>query len=267
MASINGEDQTEKSLSVCLFCGGAVGPTGHPCGDRPSLDVGRCEGCGLVQVMDFSHVNEGYYAADEYFPAEAEPMYAREAHWNVKRVERCLALLPNPASRKLLDFGCGIGGFLKRARPYFERVIGFDLSKRVVEEHCAEGFPCVGDLVDVPLDTDTVVLFHVLEHLPRPWNLLAEIVDRFPSVDRIVVEVPHGEEALVTWFNSAQYRLNQHNSEHVYYFSDATLRAVLERAGLQVLVASQLQRYALGNTFGWLLDGRGGGQNRWTVFK
>ena len=241
-------------------------PTGHACGDRPELPVGRCENCGLERVMDFSHATESDYAADEYFPVDDAAIYAREAPWNAKRIERCVELLPTAASRKVLDFGCGIGGFLKRAQPNFASVIGFDLSRRLVEAHRAAGFPCVNDLSDVPSGIETIVLFHVLEHIPRPWLLLSDLLKRFPAVDRVVVEVPHTGEALLSWFNSPPYRLNHHSADHVYYFTPATLRAVLEKAGLCVVVDTQLQRYALGNTFGWLHSGRGGGQNGWTVF-
>jgi SAM-dependent methyltransferase len=256
----------EATDSRCLFCAGQVLPTGHVCGDRPSLRVGRCHGCDLVQVMEFDHATESHYAADDYFPADADPVYAREASWNLKRIEKCLALLPAPASRKVLDFGCGVGGFLKRAQPHFARVVGFDLSNRLIDAHQGAGMPCVADLADVPADTDTIVLFHVLEHVPRPWALVSDLLARFPAVDRVVVETPHTGEALLTWFDSAPYRLNHHSADHVYYFTAQSLRAVLEKAGLRILVDTQLQRYSLGNTFGWLYQGGGGGQNRWAAF-
>jgi SAM-dependent methyltransferase len=216
--------------------------------------------------MDLSYVVTSRYAADNYFPVDDAAIYAREASWNEKRIARCIELLSNAASRKVLDFGCGIGGFLKRAQPHFARVVGFDLSKRVVEAHRISGFPCVNDLADLPADTDTIVLFHVLEHIPQPWALLADLLKKLPAVDRVVVEVPHTNELLVSWFDSAPYRLNHYSADHVNYFTAATLRAALEKAGLKVLVDTQLQRYALGNTFGWLHSGRGGGQNQWTVF-
>lgn len=44
------------------------------------------------------------------------------------------------------------------------------------------------------------------------------------------------------------------------------MRRVVERAGLEVVVQTQLQRYTLANTFGWLVNGRGGGQDLWPRF-
>jgi SAM-dependent methyltransferase len=252
--------------ACCHFCQGSVVETGYACGDRPSLTIGCCADCDLVQVSDFDHATIDYYAADNYFPVDSAPIYAREAHWNVTRIEKCLEYLPDPTARRILDFGCGIGGFLKRAKPHFAKVVGFDLSRRLVDAHRADGHECVGDLTEVPGNIDTSVLFHVLEHVPQPWLLIAELVSRFPSVDRVVVEVPHNREALLSYFDSTPYRLNHYSADHLYYFTNVTLSAVLQRAGLQVLVNSQVQRYALGNTFGWLTEGRGGGQNKWTAF-
>ena len=226
--------------AVCLLCGGPVRPTGHACGDRPELPVGRCENWRvfLERVMDFSHATESYYAADEYFPVDDAAIYAREAPWNAKRIERCVELLPTAASRRCLISAGGIGGFLKRAQPNFASVIGFDLSRRLVEAHRAAGFACVNDLSDVPSGIDTIVLFHVLEHIPRPWLLLSDLLKRFPAVDRVVVEVPHTGEALLSWFNSPPYRLNHHSADHVYYFTLTTLKAVLEKAGLSSWIRS-----------------------------
>jgi SAM-dependent methyltransferase len=253
-------------LPSCLFCDGSLMPTGDSCGDRPDLAILRCKDCGLERVSDFAHANVDHYAADDYFPADDGPIYAREARWNIKRIENCLTYLPNADHRRILDFGCGIGGFLKRAKPHFGGVVGFDLSRRQVKAHRALGFDCSNDLDEIASDIDTIVLFHVLEHVPEPWRLVADLVARFPAVDRVVVEVPHTSEALLAWFDSEPYRRNHYSADHLYYFTNTTLRAALNRAGLDIVLDTQVQRYTLGNTFGWLLDGKGGGQNKWSAF-
>jgi SAM-dependent methyltransferase len=252
--------------SVCLFCDGAVVATGDACHDRPSLGIGRCSRCDLVQVLDFGHVNVAHYGADQYFPEDVQPIWEREAYWNVERIARLKRMLPRPEHRRILDFGCGIGGFLRRVTGEFAGVVGFELSKRMCEMHRRAGAACFSRIEEVPVDVDTLVLFHVLEHVPRPWQLLRDLVERFSRVDRVVLEVPNTGEALLSLFDNPAYRRNHYSADHVYYFTSQTLRAVAERAGLRVLVDDQMQRYALGNTFGWLAEGRGGGQNRWPTF-
>lgn len=252
--------------ALCLFCGGAVLPTGFACGNRPGLGIGRCQGCGLVRVMDFGHVSLDRYGDDQYFPEDTAPVWQREERWNLNRIARLRRELPRASQRKILDFGCGLGGFLKRAQGQFGSVVGFDLNRRMAEMHRAQGLTCARRLEDVPADVDTLVLFHVLEHTVKPWELLRGLIEKLPRVDRVVLEVPNTDEALLSLFGNAAYRSNHYSADHVYYFTNATLRAIAERAGLKVLVDSQLQRYALGNTFGWLAENRGGGQNKWPLF-
>ncbi len=251
---------------TCRFCGDRVVANGHVCNDRPDLTIGVCRSCGLAQVRDFSHASEGHYAAADYFPDDLAAVRARERNWNIERVARLRRLLPDAGRLTVLDFGCGCGGFLEQAQGAFGAVIGFDLSRRVVESHLAEGWRCINALDDVPADIDAILLFHVLEHVPEPWVLLANLCIRFRGAAHVVLEVPNTDEALNTIFDNAAYGVNHYNSEHLYYFTSMSLRRVVERAGLDVAVETQLQRYSLANAFGWLMNDRGGGQDLWPLF-
>lgn len=252
--------------AACPLCDGPCQPTGDRCGDRPDIGVRRCEACGLVHLASFAHASTGHYGADTYFPADIAPIWEREEAWNLARIARLERELPRARERVVLDFGCGIGGFLRRAQERFGRVVGFDLSSRMVKLHREAGIVCHDRVDDLPGDIDTIVLFHVLEHVPRPWELLRELLVRFPRADRVVMEVPNGREVLVSLFDVPAYRANHYSADHLYYFDNATMRAVAGRAGLEVLVDDQMQRYPLGNTMGWIGEGRGGGQNRWRLF-
>ena len=251
---------------ACGFCGRRVVPNGNVCNDRPGLGIGACESCDLVQVLDPGHVDESLYAQADYFPADLDPVRARERHWNAKRIAMVRALIADAKAKTVLDFGCGSGGFLEQGQDAFARLIGFDLSRRVVEDHRARGWRCVNALDEVPDSIDVITLFHVLEHVAAPWALLAGLRRRFVHAAHFVIEVPNTAEALNTIFENAAYGRNHFNSEHVYYFTAATLRRMVERAGLEVVIETQLQRYTLANTFGWLVNGRGGGQDLWPRF-
>lgn len=265
MAKLSIQKDLQGSVP-CGLCGGAVATSGHACGDHPDLSVGKCSACGLTQLMNFDHVSLDHYSDDDYFPDDVAAVYAREAHWNINRIERIRAELPDHRRRRVLDFGCGVGGFLYRAGTEFEYLVGFDLSVRMSAMHRNAGANCVSCLDAVPGDIDTLVLFHVLEHVIDPSALLADLVLRFPAVNRVVVEVPNGAELLRKSFDLAAYHDTHFSSDHLYYFTNRTLGMVMEKAGLNVLVDTQLQRYTLGNTLGWLAEGKGGGQNSRPMF-
>jgi SAM-dependent methyltransferase len=255
-----------SAKSVCPLCASASHPTGDRCGDRPDIKVLKCSACGLRHLSSFAHVSTGHYGADAYFPDDTSAMWERESSWNIRRIARLERELPSARTRTLLDFGCGIGGFLRRAQGRFGAVMGFDLSTRMAESHRAAGLQCFSDVADVPKTVDTLVLFHVLEHVAEPWALLGRLIDGFPRVDRVVIEVPNGGEMLVDRFDLPAYRATHYSADHLHYFDQATLRAAAHRAGLRVLSETQTQRYTLGNTMGWLREGRGGGQSRWPMF-
>lgn len=251
---------------TCGLCRKGVAEIGWNCWDRQEVRIGRCKKCGLLQVLDFSYVNVSRYKADSYFPEKLSPIWKKEERWNLKRIKVLQQNLPDSPSRKVLDFGCGIGGFLKRAQGKFFRVIGYDLSKRMVSIHKKNGLECYNNLRKIPRDINTITLFHVLEHCVKPWKLIGDLLRQFKLVDRIIIETPNTEEALINWFNNSSYRKNHYSSDHVYYFTNSTLEKVAEKGGLKVIVSTQIQRYTLGNTFGWLEMHRGGGQRKWPIF-
>lgn len=247
----------------CRFCGDVLRETGDRCWDDPAIRIGHCESCGCTQTMTAAHVTLDHYAADDYYPRDQlEAVRVRESHWNRKRVARIREYLPDAGSLRALDFGSGTGGFLRHADGLFAELTGFDLSAMLCEAHRADGYRCVAELDDVPGDIDAITLFHVLEHVPEPWMLLGQLRDRFPRAQAFVLETPNTDELLNSVFHSEPYARNHFSADHVWYFTPSSLRLVVERAGLEIVVDSQLQRYTLANNMGWLGEGRGGGQER-----
>lgn len=256
----------DSDCQTCCYCGSSLILNGDHCSDKADILVGSCQTCGLTQLAAFDHISVEHYKADTYFPLDLEAWRQREQRWNSKRVQKLFEHIPDICNTRVLDYGCGSGGFLYQARERVHNLIGFDLSSRICDEHRAAGFECYHKLEDVPKDIEVIVLFHVLEHIPAPWDLLSELSMRFRSCRHFVIEVPNNDEALLSIFTSEAYRRSHYGAEHLYYFTPATLRNVVLRAGLMPIIETQLQRYTLANTFGWLCHNAGGSQNVWTCF-
>lgn len=223
--------------------------------------------CELIQLEDFSHIDKNYYRSKNHLPNDWFLERERQIPWNQKRMAKLKEWLPDISERIVLDFGSGTGGFLEMAQGIFKKVYGFDLGEEVCRMHCEQGWHCVSSLAEIPSETiDTLTLFHVLEHSPTPWALLEGFVHQFHNLERIVIEVPHTEEALLTLFQSDAYRKNHHHTQHLYYFTTKTLRNVVEKSGLVVETNTQLQRYSLANHLGWLANHKGGGQDLYCYF-
>jgi 2-polyprenyl-3-methyl-5-hydroxy-6-metoxy-1,4-benzoquinol methylase len=120
-----------------------------------------------VQVDGSHHVPEQCYAADDYW-GDLEAARQRERTWNQKRVQLLRHYIQGITEANILDYGSGHGGFLEAGTPIFRNLLGFDLNKRVCQAHRASGWRCINSPKEIPHDIEVILLFHVIEHLPKP---------------------------------------------------------------------------------------------------
>lgn len=153
-------------------------------------------------------------------------------------VEGSVMWLNGSRPGKLLDVGCGDGRFLARMQKLGWEVTGAELDGQAAEVarerfglHVYEG---VLEEIAFPDDTfDAITMNHVVEHLPDPIGTFRECKRVLKKGGRLVVTVPN--------IGSLGHRLYQEAwrglepPRHLFLFSPSTLRACVERSGLQVL--------------------------------
>lgn len=153
----------------------------------------------------------------------------------VKRLTR-LGARPT-AEQRLLDAGCGAGAFLRAVREQTGvQVQGVDFDPK------CKAF--AGDTYQVPVDAgeladqaypdghfDLVTSWHCLEHVYDPQAELAELARVLAPGGRLLVETPTAGW-LGRLFRGRWLYLQA--PTHLYHFRPATLRALIERAGLAV---------------------------------
>jgi hypothetical protein len=89
--------------------------------DNTELEVVECASCKLVFLSSFDHIRDGFYESSEMHGKEMPDVqtWLKETAWDdERRFQYLKQVLPN---RKLLDFGCGAGGFLLKARELAEK--------------------------------------------------------------------------------------------------------------------------------------------------
>jgi 2-polyprenyl-3-methyl-5-hydroxy-6-metoxy-1,4-benzoquinol methylase len=86
-------------------------------------------------------------------------------------------------------------------------------------------------------DFDLVVCSQVLEHVPSPAELMREIASVLSPHTLLYVEVPH--EPLIRDHPGDLNlgALKRHWHEHVNFYTEPSLRRLLDQAGLQVLAS------------------------------
>jgi hypothetical protein len=140
--------------------------------------------------------------------------------------------LLNPNSR-LLDVGCYDGAFLSKLPAHVQK-LGVDIDEPAIErgrqQHDIQFF--LGDFETFEFNGESpsvITMFHVLEHLPRPVQVLRKLRSISKSSTHMVVEVPvleNGKTNDINGFMSVQ---------HMTHFSQTSLRNCLAVAGWRII--------------------------------
>jgi SAM-dependent methyltransferase len=143
----------------------------------------------------------------------------------------------------VLDVGCYDGCFIGRL-PASIKGIGVDIDEPAIARARLRFGDTVHrfiyadfEKVDVSETVDVITMFHVLEHLPRPVEVLRRLAELATPRTRLLVEVPIVENVIygdVCGFLTVQ---------HLTHFSKASLQNVMNRAGWQVVSAQPMEGY------------------------
>lgn len=223
----------------------------------------RCTRCSLV-LTNPRPVPEclGYFYPGDYLPYAAEK-HRSPSRWS-RRLEqsalRCyygypkqpigpltwllgrLALLafhtskqrhewfPFRGAGRLLDVGCGSGVFLERMRDFGWTVCGLELAADVARRVQARTqIPIhIGTLPHrdfAPQSFDVVTMWHVLEHVPNPRQVLKSAAELLSPGGLLVVEVPNIESWSFARFGSSWCGLEI--PRHFQHFCPQTLTRML----------------------------------------
>jgi len=138
---------------------------------------------------------------------------------------------------KLLDVGCGTGDRLDVFRSFGFETLGVEISGSA--DYAAEIMKLnvrKGDLFEARFPDvffDVITLYHVLEHTHDPFSVCKEVARVLKEDGRLVIQVPNAD----SW----QYRIFQERwaafdvPRDLYYFTPNTLKALLVKAGFEVV--------------------------------
>lgn len=243
----------EKSKEACMMLEGRVAPCWPPatcpaCGKRMAqsdspfrggqapLELRQCAKCGMVcgrPAVDTYDVEEyEYYGALQGLP--------REQVLDPLTRSRYLQLLHDFArltgGRKLLDVGCGRGGFVEAALSAGWDAMGIELSEPAVRLAQGLGLPVyLKDFFDPSIAPgwDVIVMTEVIEHLSRPGDFIARAEELLASGGMLYVTTPNWN-SLERRYLGRQWDVI--HREHLSYFSERSIRKVIvERSNLRIL--------------------------------
>jgi 2-polyprenyl-3-methyl-5-hydroxy-6-metoxy-1,4-benzoquinol methylase len=231
--------------------------------DNPSLQIYECLNCGLVFLSSFDHITQNFYENSGMHDGSVDlDAWLKETSWDDER--RFNSLRRDIENRNILDFGCGNGGFLAKARHFAKNAAGIEPDKSVIERFRKINIPVFSNVNDAPGSYDIITLFHVLEHLPDPRATLKKLANLLNNSGQIIVEVPNSSDALLSLFNCDSFTKFTYWSCHLFLFNQSTLKKLIDQTGLRLNYIKQVQRYPLSNHLYWLAKGQPGGHQHWS---
>ena len=197
----------------------------------------QCRSCFLM-FMNPCYSQYGFgvlFAQAEQSYGASVGRYAEQMRWLEER-----GLLAGGSG--LLDVGCYDGGFLAEL-PAGVRRMGVDIDRHAIDRAKAllggDAVLVCGDFESFELaeQPDAIVMFHVLEHLARPVEVLRKLRALAGPDTRLIVEVPvveRGDTNDLVGFMSVQ---------HLTHFSTHTLERCLVAAGWELVEAVDVPGY------------------------
>lgn len=194
-------------------------------GDRPDL--------WLKRAIHLSFYNRRY----GHHHAEALPfgwMAIAASRWRSARAGQYIRHLPGAvAGARLLDLGCGDGGFLRVARALGYSASGIEIDPAAAALARQQGFAVhEGSWGDAPVEPgslDQVTLNHVIEHLHEPVAALRRLRQWLRPGGRIWLQTPNVEGRGAQRYGADWRGLEP--PRHLVLFGARSLRLALERGG------------------------------------
>ena len=229
--------------------------------DVDSLNVWRDSISGVIYIDDFYTGDETYvdgsYREDKAVELKTgKPDFER----TTDAQRRLKSNLKFVVGKRVGDFGCGSGDFLRLAKSHCSDVVGIELQQNYVGSLNNDGIFCVNNLESISdKSLDIVVSFHVIEHLPNPLEILSELKRKVVSGGQVLIEVPHANDFLLSVVGCDEFKQFTLWSQHLVLHTRESLRKTLEFVGLEDIHIEGVQRYPLSNHLNWLANGKGGG--------
>ena len=241
----------------CPLCGGRA-ETAFVARDRnrgvgdERFEYARCTACGSFHLVNVP-ADLGPYYGGEYFVLPSREELDAVARGESYRLE---FLRPRVPAGRVVEIGAGYGVFARLASEAGYDYTGIEMDARCCEYMRSElGVEAIrsdtpGAVLDELPPSDAITLWHVLEHLPDPWDVVRRAAANLAPGGILVCAMPNPE--------AFQFRLlgrrwpHVDAPRHLYLIPARELEAQAARAGLETAeVTGNDPGGRHWNVFGW----------------
>jgi len=192
--------------------------------DNPSIDVYINESRDFLFLYPTPKTDYRQYVprVKKYGLAEYKKKL-RVIRRRLNKIEHFLDDKPH----SLLEIGAGDGSFLQAIRknyPHFH-VTAVDEDQNTLQHRVRnsdENYRDLAELVETKASFDFICLFHVLEHVLCPSDLLTNIRRLMLVTSSLIIEVPCFSDPLLSLYDSKSYARFYFQSQHQYVYSPSS---------------------------------------------
>lgn len=233
--------------------------------DDETIDVYQCGVCGtkFLSVVDRpnDYENGFMYETNNLSELNIEERLRLFADDDLRRCEMVKDIC---RGKRILDFGCGFGGFLHYISEVADSYSGIELGKQERNYLNGEGVFCYTDIEECKDKFDVITLFHVFEHLNEPRMWLDKLAEYLDKDGYLVIEVPNANDILLCLYENEAFADFTYWSAHLFLYTIKSLSMLVNECGkYNIISAGQVQRYPITNHLMWLAKGKPGGHNVW----
>jgi 2-polyprenyl-3-methyl-5-hydroxy-6-metoxy-1,4-benzoquinol methylase len=222
---------TNREVEACPICGARAW---RPLFESRSFTIARCNACQLVRTLG---VEDDGVTTYPHFD-QRETAVVKLMRFAVTQLLRERASIVGKVAGKgsrLLDVGCGSGAFARMMSERGYEAVGvepFSLGRPVDEPHLRLIRAEFADVRDEIGKFDVITMWHVLEHIPSPKDLLEGVLSVLNDDGVLVVSVPNFASWQSRVFKGGWFHLDP--PRHITHFDRTTLHSLLEGMNLEI---------------------------------
>jgi SAM-dependent methyltransferase len=212
-----------------------------------TFHLSRCTACDSLFLDPLPEQADiaGFYPATYWWKSSSTALKKLEMLYRRAALRDHFTFIVNAAVKvhsssqppRILDVGCGSGTLLGLLKAHGFDVLGLDYSREAAAIARSENDVevVVGSLAEAHFQDasfDLVTLFHVMEHVTNPGEVLGEVRRILKPTGRLVIQVPNIESWQFRFFRERWYGLDI--PRHVIDYSNKALQQLLTRTGFTV---------------------------------
>ena len=208
----------------------------------------ECNSCGVISMMPMPTDEQlaAYYAA---YSQDDEVDLSRRVGSRYPRLRKLFHRLSGdvdprdfvhvPAGARVLDYGCGLAGYLCDFHDRGVAISGAEIAGYVVEACRGNGFDVhkVDDFSHIPFadaEFDIVYLMQVFEHLRDPHEFMKELARVLKNGGRLYLAVPNAASVWRKVFDK-NWVSGWFAPFHLFHYNRDTLASLAKQHGFDVV--------------------------------